>query len=251
MDYQRIYGEFIASRRERQYKADEYTECHHIVPRCLGGGDEADNLIRLVPDDHFFAHLLLARIHGGKLSAALLLLVQVAERHWGCRHSSRRAYGLARRIAVRALSAGWLAEKNPLFNATVYDWENRHTGERCKATLYAMHAAHGGARGGWTLVAAGRRPSLFGWRIAGATTRAHSEKGRSFSFVNRDGRTFDGTQGQFASVTGINLASASRVVRHGSVTTCGWRLASTADRPANWAKDGLPSRKRRLALSET
>lgn len=43
---------------------DTYTEKHHIVPRCLGGGDCIDNIVRLPPRDHFFAHMLLCRIHG-------------------------------------------------------------------------------------------------------------------------------------------------------------------------------------------
>ena len=68
MNYQRIYEAFIADRREREAAVIEsgvYVERHHITPRSLGGGDEPENLIALTAGDHFFAHLCLAKIHGG------------------------------------------------------------------------------------------------------------------------------------------------------------------------------------------
>lgn len=37
-----------------------YHERHHIVPRCMGGGNEKDNLIDLYAREHFIAHKLLA-----------------------------------------------------------------------------------------------------------------------------------------------------------------------------------------------
>jgi hypothetical protein len=40
------------------------------MPRCVGGNNADDNLIVLSGDDHFFAHLLLAKIYGGKLKHA-------------------------------------------------------------------------------------------------------------------------------------------------------------------------------------
>lgn len=66
MDYQRVYREFIADRRPREGSLAVY-ETHHILPRCLKGGDEPANLIRLSLQDHLFAHALLARVHGGLL----------------------------------------------------------------------------------------------------------------------------------------------------------------------------------------
>lgn len=67
MDYHRIYAEFIKDRRIREPALTGYVERHHIVPRCMGGGNEVDNIIRLTAGDHFFAHLMLAKMHGGKL----------------------------------------------------------------------------------------------------------------------------------------------------------------------------------------
>lgn len=47
------------SEKSSKHKIPGVTECHHIIPRCLGGTDEEDNLIHLYPKDHFEAHRLL------------------------------------------------------------------------------------------------------------------------------------------------------------------------------------------------
>jgi len=65
MNYELLYARFIASRQGRVFSPGEYSERHHIVPRCEGGGDEPENLIRLSARDHLFAHLILAKWKGG------------------------------------------------------------------------------------------------------------------------------------------------------------------------------------------
>jgi hypothetical protein len=71
MNYKRIYADFIRDRWEKQGKLRGYSERHHIVPRAMGGSDEVGNLVRLTPEDHFFAHLLLAKAYGGRNWASL------------------------------------------------------------------------------------------------------------------------------------------------------------------------------------
>jgi hypothetical protein len=63
MDYQRIYNELIIKRTMSPLPKDEYGELHHIVPRCMNGSDDATNLIRLTPEEHVIAHLLLVKIY--------------------------------------------------------------------------------------------------------------------------------------------------------------------------------------------
>ena len=53
-----IYNEFIDSIDTERIL--DYKETHHIIPRCLGGEDNEDNLIGLTPREHFIAHKLLA-----------------------------------------------------------------------------------------------------------------------------------------------------------------------------------------------
>lgn len=56
------YVEFIQSIQEsRENTYFPYSERHHIIPRCLGGTDEEDNLIYLTYREHFIAHNLLMK----------------------------------------------------------------------------------------------------------------------------------------------------------------------------------------------
>jgi hypothetical protein len=58
------YEEFIQNvldTRGRFNCGDTYHERHHIVPKCIGGGNEKENLIDLYAREHFIAHKLLAQ----------------------------------------------------------------------------------------------------------------------------------------------------------------------------------------------
>jgi hypothetical protein len=61
MNYQRIYDQII--NRARTRKLEGYSEIHHIVPKCMGGSNEKQNLIELTAREHFICHWLLYRIH--------------------------------------------------------------------------------------------------------------------------------------------------------------------------------------------
>src|ERR1700739_3354000 len=65
MNYKRIYYELIFQALERTIGSDEYSERHHIHPRCLGGDDSEENIVRLYPEEHFLAHALLVKIYPG------------------------------------------------------------------------------------------------------------------------------------------------------------------------------------------
>lgn len=57
------YDELITTvliTRGRIITEDVYKEQHHIVPRCCGGSNSSDNLIDLLPEEHYHAHRLLA-----------------------------------------------------------------------------------------------------------------------------------------------------------------------------------------------
>ena len=56
------YAEFINRilNIRGRFNCEGYCERHHIVPRCMGGGDEEDNLIDLYAREHFEAHRILA-----------------------------------------------------------------------------------------------------------------------------------------------------------------------------------------------
>lgn len=66
------YTRFIGSLRGQS--VDGYAEVHHIVPRSLGGSDDADNLIRLTARQHYVAHWILARALGGSAARAFFMM---------------------------------------------------------------------------------------------------------------------------------------------------------------------------------
>lgn len=58
MNYERIYKELISNSENREIP-NNYYEKHHIVPKCLGGGNHPDNIVILTAREHFIAHKLL------------------------------------------------------------------------------------------------------------------------------------------------------------------------------------------------
>lgn len=47
-------------------KPPQVTECHHIIPKSLGGGEEPENKVYLTPREHFVCHHLLIKMLEGK-----------------------------------------------------------------------------------------------------------------------------------------------------------------------------------------
>lgn len=77
MNYKKIYEDFITDRKTREplYKRDGSSEKHHIIPKSLGGSNSKENIVRLKTSEHLFAHLLLAKIYGGKMWNALFKML--------------------------------------------------------------------------------------------------------------------------------------------------------------------------------
>lgn len=73
MEYTAHYDRLILRARSRP-KPSGYVEKHHVKPRSMGGDDDVDNLVWLTAREHFVAHELLAKIHGGPMWYALWLM---------------------------------------------------------------------------------------------------------------------------------------------------------------------------------
>lgn len=61
MNYKAIYDRLVEHGRIRLIEG--YCEVHHIIPRCMNGTDDEYNLVRLTPEEHLIAHLLLVKIY--------------------------------------------------------------------------------------------------------------------------------------------------------------------------------------------
>jgi len=71
MNYEKIYKDLVAKCKPRgldKKSVDYYTEIHHIVPRCMGGSDEDENLVMFTAREHFVAHLLLWKANPDNIS---------------------------------------------------------------------------------------------------------------------------------------------------------------------------------------
>lgn len=74
MNYLAHYDKLIERARNRVLEG--YIERHHVIPKCMGGSDDADNIVRLTAREHFVAHQLLVKIYpniGGLISAVRYL----------------------------------------------------------------------------------------------------------------------------------------------------------------------------------
>ncbi len=61
MNYQKHYDLLIEKAKNRTITG--YVERHHIIPKCIGGTNEKKNLVSLTPEEHYVAHILLAKIY--------------------------------------------------------------------------------------------------------------------------------------------------------------------------------------------
>lgn len=62
--YEIWYNNIIETARKKNI-GDGY-EIHHVLPRCLGGTDDIDNLAPLTGREHFICHWLLTKIYTGQ-----------------------------------------------------------------------------------------------------------------------------------------------------------------------------------------
>lgn len=57
---------FCLIEKAKNQSLEGYFEKHHIIPKCLGGKDTEDNLIKFTARQHFVAHLLLTKMIEGQ-----------------------------------------------------------------------------------------------------------------------------------------------------------------------------------------
>lgn len=239
MDYSRIYRNFIADRRHLEGSLKGYIERHHIIPRSLGGADEAENLIGLTPEGHFFAHLLLAKIHGGRMWAPVAFMVGGSRKDYQP-VKSRKNYGWVTRALSKALSGE---------GAHQFDWQVynlKHLDGRTWAGRQSEMGDLGISRSLANMLVKGRVKSAKGWYPAGNPRperggEAHpSYRAARIVFRHVDGRRFEGTQHEFHLAHGVGRSMVSRLARGQFRCAKGWYVEgkppiAKVGRGAKWA----------------
>ena len=100
MDYQLHYNRLIERAKTRQL--DCYVERHHIIPRCMGGNDNKENLVELTPEEHFLAHQLLVKIYPNNYK--LVFAATCMTRNSNGKRANNRLYGWLRKELAVAVS---------------------------------------------------------------------------------------------------------------------------------------------------
>lgn len=109
MDYQKIYNSLI--RRAASRDISGYCEKHHIIPRCLGGQDTEENLVKLTPEEHYVAHQLLIKIYPENHALAKAAAMMIPNR------PSNKMYGWIRRRFSVAKSVEQSGKGNSQFGS--------------------------------------------------------------------------------------------------------------------------------------
>lgn len=81
MNWKKVHDDIIERAKDRCLEG--YSEMHHIIPKCLGGSDLPDNLVRLTAREHFIIHKLLCEIYPNesKLHWAAFMMAQCKGKH--------------------------------------------------------------------------------------------------------------------------------------------------------------------------
>jgi hypothetical protein len=207
----------------KQPNKPDYFEKHHIVPRSLGGGDDPSNIIKLTAEDHLFAHLLLAKIHGGRMWTPMSFLIGPNKKRRVTTSHLRKKHGWARRKFAESISG----DKAYQYDRTIYELEHID-GVSWKGTQYEMHTELGIDKSSANqLIKIGIRTAK-GWYLKGnKPVPLKDENHPMYSnevhcFKHADGREFNGTQHEFHKYSGLSKPSVSQLARGILKTVHGW-----------------------------
>lgn len=102
MNYKLHYEKLISKAQNRSILKSEYKEVHHIIPECMNGSNDSQNLIALFPEEHFIAHLLLAKIYPNEKGILYALRLMINGK--GTKDQNRK-------IKINHRSYGWVKTK--------------------------------------------------------------------------------------------------------------------------------------------
>lgn len=107
MNYQKIY-DLICIRGKEKRQLD-YSETHHIIPKCMGGSDNGDNLTVLTAKEHFIVHLLLTKLYKGNKSIQYAYCMLSVKNKYQHRIVTSKHYEASRLIRSKIMK-----ENNPM-----------------------------------------------------------------------------------------------------------------------------------------
>ena len=114
------YEEFINNILETRGRfacGEEYHEKHHIIPKCIGGTNDEDNLIDLFAKEHFIAHKLLVKENpdNDKLVYAWAMMAFAKSDNQSRYELSPEEYEEAKIALSNARKEKYSGEQNPMY----------------------------------------------------------------------------------------------------------------------------------------
>ena len=140
MNYKEFIDNILAT-RGRFACGDEYKERHHIVPRCMGGTDDKDNLIDLYAREHFVAHRLLAleNLENDGLVYAWWAMCHLKDKNQDRVEISAEEYEEVKKNYSKMLSRQNMGSNNPMFGVHRYGKDNpmygKHLSDEAKRKI--------------------------------------------------------------------------------------------------------------------
>lgn len=129
MDYQKIYDNLINKRKTVLLDENVYGENHHIVPKCMGGSNDKENLVRLTAKEHYVAHHLLYKIHGtSSLAHAWFSMVRCDPNQE--RYFNSAQYENARNAHSNAMKETMIGEGNHFYGRTHTEETKKKIGDK-------------------------------------------------------------------------------------------------------------------------
>ena len=115
MNYELLYNKIITRAKLRK-TTNEYTEVHHILPKCMGGDDSVQNLVELTGREHYIVHQLLTKIYPANsgLILAAMRMCSSSEEHCDGR-SKNRLYSWKREKWAKHQATAMIGDGNPMF----------------------------------------------------------------------------------------------------------------------------------------
>lgn len=113
--YKTWYNNII--NRARNRVLGSYTELHHIVPRSMGGSNNADNLVALTAREHFICHILLTKFTIGQDRNKMLhaAIIMKSANNYQDRYFNSRLYETVRKDYAIAASERQIGELNHFY----------------------------------------------------------------------------------------------------------------------------------------
>lgn len=129
--YYNWYNNIILKAKVRNWTkkiAPDYVERHHIIPKCLGGTDDKDNIVYLTAKEHIICHLLLTKCYEGEAKKKMCFAFHIMSVK---KHNSKY-YEIGRKLHSESVSGN----NHPMFGKTGAFKGKKHTPDQLTKMSY-------------------------------------------------------------------------------------------------------------------